>query len=552
MKKKFIILALSIVAALFCAICAVACSWTVVEDSPTVHTHSWSNVYTIEGDKHYQTCKKCGEKKYSFHSYNSKGVCVCGKKNSGQGETNPSKPLECAHKSLLRVCDSQPSTCVEQGYNLDIRICLNYIDNEKTLCCGAVFSGGEDAPQKIGQYDNLNDVVFKEMCDNKRASFGQYYTELPLSAHTPVIDEGVAATCVSKGKTEGSHCGYCNTVIKAQEDIDFAEHDYSDKITLILMGRQTLDVCTACGQLKNDPRTFKAELNGDGNSYTLVKASGEWSSIDFGYVLYNDKSVTDIGKSAFRDCASLKSVALSGITHIGEYAFGNCTNLNNIVLYDSLTAIDAVAFSGCGMSEIIIPDSVKTIGQNAFYKCLNLTSATIGKGVETICSPLFMLSTNLESVVWNATACVDMTGTSDWNSTFYTCENLKHLVVGDNVTRIPDRTFFDCRFESVTTPANASYVLYNCYSIKELTVTCGNIGEREFSQWSELTTVRVKDGVTGIGDWALYGCSMLTDIYFDGTKEQWKAITKGSGWKSDTGDFTVTCTDGKLTKEEAD
>ena len=41
-------------------------------------------------------------------------------------------------------------------------------------------------------------------------------------------------------------------------------------------------------------------------------------------------------------------------------------------------------------------------------------------------------------------------------------------------------------------------------------------------------------------------CSGLTSITFQGTMQQWKDISKVNYWNYDTGEYTVTCTDGVL------
>lgn len=48
--------------------------------------------------------------------------------------------------------------------------------------------------------------------------------------HTPVTDPAVAATCVIVGKTEGSHCSVCNSVLTAQREIAAIGHAYSKTV----------------------------------------------------------------------------------------------------------------------------------------------------------------------------------------------------------------------------------------------------------------------------------------------------------------------------------
>ncbi|MGN1301128.1 MAG: leucine-rich repeat protein [Clostridia bacterium] len=54
--------------------------------------------------------------------------------------------------------------------------------------------------------------------------------------HTEVIDEAVAATCETAGKTEGKHCSVCNKVLVAQTTIPALGHNYES------------GVCTRCGE----------------------------------------------------------------------------------------------------------------------------------------------------------------------------------------------------------------------------------------------------------------------------------------------------------------
>ena len=42
--------------------------------------------------------------------------------------------------------------------------------------------------------------------------------------HEIVIDEAIEATCTKAGKTQGSHCSVCNTVITAQQTVAATGH----------------------------------------------------------------------------------------------------------------------------------------------------------------------------------------------------------------------------------------------------------------------------------------------------------------------------------------
>ena len=51
-------------------------------------------------------------------------------------------------------------------------------------------------------------------------------TAIPAKGHWVIIDEAVAATCTTPGKTQGTHCGTCSEVLVAQEVIEALGHNY--------------------------------------------------------------------------------------------------------------------------------------------------------------------------------------------------------------------------------------------------------------------------------------------------------------------------------------
>lgn len=68
-------------------------------------------------------------------------------------------------------------------------------------------------------------------------------------------------------------------------------------------------------------------------------------------------SVTNIGSSAFSNCAKLTSITIpDGVTGIGDRAFSGCSSLTSITIPDSVTSIGSSAFGGCtGLEKIALP-----------------------------------------------------------------------------------------------------------------------------------------------------------------------------------------------------
>ncbi|MCR5822109.1 MAG: leucine-rich repeat protein [Bacteroidales bacterium] len=214
-------------------------------------------------------------------------------------------------------------------------------------------------------------------------------------------------------------------------------------------------------------------------------------------------SIASIGEMSFARCKGLTSITIpSTITSIGSRPFVLCTGLTSIIVesgntvYDSrdncnalietatnkliagcrntiipntVTEIDFEAFDSQPLTSITIPESVITIGSYAFENCSSLQSVEIGSSVTNIyngcfegCSGLSSITipsavtsiywdafkgcTGLTTVVFNATNCTTMCGTSNSPQThlaFSGCPNLRTVIIGSNVTNIPSYAFYN-------------------------------------------------------------------------------------------------------------
>ena len=271
-------------------------------------------------------------------------------------------------------------------------------------------------------------------------------------------------------------------------------------------------------------------------------------------VIPSDDSVTSIGAGAFYGCSGLTSITIpDSVTSIGNYAFEYCTGLTSITIPDSVTSIGGGAFAGCtGLTSVTIGGSVTSIGDGAFGGCTGLSSITIPDSVTSIGSSAFRNCTGFTSIT------IPDSVTSIGEGAFAYCTGLSSVTIPDSVTSIGSYAFEGCtRLTSVTIGNSVTSIgndaFYNC--IRLTSVTIGNsvtsIGNDAFYNCTNLTKVTIPNSVTNIGEGAFWKCTGLTSVTFNGTMEEWNAISKDYNWKVGVPATEVVCSDGTISISEA-
>ena len=135
-------------------------------------------------------------------------------------------------------------TCTADGYTL-----------HKCSVCGTSY---KDSTTKATGHSYGNSVVTKQpTCTSEGTAIktctkcnATVTEKLPAKGHTAVTDKGCPATCTTAGKTDGSHCSVCNTVIKVQTVINATGHKSSgwitDKAASIGVKGSKHKECTVC------------------------------------------------------------------------------------------------------------------------------------------------------------------------------------------------------------------------------------------------------------------------------------------------------------------
>ena len=201
-----------------CSVCG-----TSYKDSTTKATgHSYGNSVVTK----QPTCTSVGT-----------AIKTCTKCNATVTETIP----KTSHKYTDTVV---APTCTADGYTL-----------HKCSVCGTSY---KDSITKATGHSYGNSVVTKQpTCTSEGTAIktctkcnATVTEKLPAKGHTAVTDKGYPATCTTAGKTDGSHCSVCNTVIKAQTVINATGHKSSgwivDKAASIGVKGSKHKECTVC------------------------------------------------------------------------------------------------------------------------------------------------------------------------------------------------------------------------------------------------------------------------------------------------------------------
>ena len=131
--------------------------------------------------------------------------------------------------------------------------------------------------------------------------------------------------------------------------------------------------------------------------------------------------------------------------------------------------------------------------------------------------------------------------------------DIESIVISKGVTKIGRLAFAHCdklkkvMFADGFSGTIMSSAFFNCGSLEEFTFPSNTIiVEPIVNRCQRLETVYIPNSVSEIRGYAFAENVSLKNIYFDGTKAQWKAINKGYRWSDKISEYTVYCQDGEI------
>ncbi len=250
--------------------------------------------------------------------------------------------------------------------------------------------------------------------------------------------------------------------------------------------------------------------------YTLVVSSDA-------ELLYCDNCGTNFNhytndtiNEVLRKCRTI-IVDCSNSEAIVNDSFSRFSSAKEIILTEGITKIANFAFQNFhSLTTIRFPSTIIEITEKAFYNCTALKTITIPNSVTRLFAGPFQNCTSLQSVEIPASMIQLSAAIRPSSNPFIPDEEIG---VFQGCTSLHEVTFAeDCFLESIE-----SWTFRGC---------------------SFLSNIVLPKSLSYIGSMVFDGCSYLRTLRYEGSKEEWDAITKDQDWAEGSSLNEIVCLNG--------
>ncbi len=272
----------------------------------------------------------------------------------------------------------------------------------------------------------------------------------------------------------------------------------------------------------------------DETTRTLTLSGDKIDEIDWSYrgsvehvVFAKDFSVAELPSSVFLLLSSLKEIEIPDcVTSIGDNAFSGCSSFSFVSLPDGIQSIGVGAFSWCeDLTSVSLPASLKRIGDGAFgcnsLKVVKVLSDETSENEHCI---LLGDSDDKTATGKNVFPKGQATLVYDEGKTWIGDSDTENLRSYFNnfftSTEVTNKGWkYDAATKTLTLSGDevawhefADYAQITEKVVFDETFKVASIGINSFSDFIELTEVKIPDCVTSIGNRAFWNCSSLTSV----------------------------------------
>ncbi len=246
------------------------------------------------------------------------------------------------------------------------------------------------------------------------------------------------------------------------------------------------------------------------NNLPVTNVTGFAGNTDI-HEIHLPSGMTAISDRAFENCSRLQKINLDNITEIGKSAFSQCDALESAILNNNLIKISEEAFFSCdSLTTVKLPENLKIIEKKAFEECRSIESLDFPYGLESIGDSAFATCSKLKKAIFPNSL------KSIGKYSFSYCKKLSELQLGEGLEAIDWYSFQYCiSLFKVDFPKNIKTIDHGAF-LSNLILDNITIHSKEIYLGGEV----FKD------------CEFLSYIYYDGTKEEFKAQAEkfDGGW----------------------
>ena len=315
--------------------------------------------------------------------------------------------------------------------------------------------------------------------------------------------------------------------------------------------------------------TFLADSDLTNHISEETKLVFDFSRADFGesseYICFNgfDIQITNITLTGY-NVNEINSINISRFSTLKSVCFKEGTSLNTLEVDEcdsALTITNAtiekmIVYKCNGMEALSVPDCVKdldvefcddlknlTLSGNleslSLVSLPNLKSLSIPSGLksfnasEVAITNIYIPKTCEDFYIWHSSlksATIESGRKSISDYMFYCCSELSSVSIPNSITSIGCDAFSGCSsLTSIVIPDSVNFIdMYAFYNsgIETIAIPSGvsTLEPWTFCNCNNLTSVTLPETLEVLYDVAFLNSNSLTDVYFEGTREQWENI----------------------------